>query len=212
MHILCWSQTTLTCSSQNHTDMVIRMHDRRFAFCSPKFFQAMYISSCIDLVLFNDGKKKANNGLFSSRLDFIQFMTIVCTLHRHFCTRLQDTNALVFRCVCAALGVSAARKMAVNSLTVPRKPGEAVGAIMKLMKKSKTASASSSSSSSSSASSTTSTSTKSTSSKEEKKDTRESLTINVEYNQVGFVAPCLLAAFFTIRCVIVGIVGQEGTT
>lgn len=48
----------------------------------------------------------------------------------------QDTNGLVFRAIPAALGVSATLNMAVNSLTVSRKPGEAVGAIMRLEKKS----------------------------------------------------------------------------
>lgn len=44
----------------------------------------------------------------------------------------QDTNGLVFRAFPAAVGVSASQKLAVNSLTVPRRPGEAVGAICKL--------------------------------------------------------------------------------
>jgi UDP-sugar pyrophosphorylase len=45
----------------------------------------------------------------------------------------QDTNGLVFRSVPAAVGVSAANTFALNSLTVPRKPGEPVGGICKLM-------------------------------------------------------------------------------
>ena len=44
----------------------------------------------------------------------------------------QDTNALVFRAVPSALGVSSSKKYVVNSITVPRRPGEAVGAICKL--------------------------------------------------------------------------------
>jgi UDP-sugar pyrophosphorylase len=44
----------------------------------------------------------------------------------------QDTNAMVFRCLSAALGVSAARELALNFVTVPRVPGEAVGAICRL--------------------------------------------------------------------------------
>lgn len=44
----------------------------------------------------------------------------------------QDTNGLVFRSVPAALGVSAAKNLSVNSFTVPRRPGEAVGAICRL--------------------------------------------------------------------------------
>ena len=47
---------------------------------------------------------------------------------------LQDTNGLVFRAVPAALGVSVKNGFAVNSVTVPRKPGEAVGGICKLNK------------------------------------------------------------------------------
>mmetsp|Transcript_10883 Transcript_10883/g.19215 ORF Transcript_10883/g.19215 Transcript_10883/m.19215 type:complete len:600 (+) Transcript_10883:279-2078(+) len=44
----------------------------------------------------------------------------------------QDTNTLVFRAVTAALGVSASKDFDINSLTVPRKPGEAVGGICQL--------------------------------------------------------------------------------
>lgn len=44
----------------------------------------------------------------------------------------QDTNALVFRGLLAGLGVSVSRDFDVNSLTVPRRPGEAVGAICHL--------------------------------------------------------------------------------
>lgn len=66
----------------------------------------------------------------------------------------QDTNGLVFHAVPAALGVSSSMNMAVNSLTVPRKPGEAVGAIMCLEKKGET------------------------------KEKDLALTINVEYNQL----------------------------
>jgi len=44
----------------------------------------------------------------------------------------QDTNGIVFRCILAALGVSAVHNFEVNSLTVPRRPKEAVGAICKL--------------------------------------------------------------------------------
>ena len=40
-------------------------------------------------------------------------------------------SGLVFRAVPAALGVSAKNGFAVNSVTVPRKPGEAVGGICK---------------------------------------------------------------------------------
>ncbi|XXQ39996.1 UTP-monosaccharide-1-phosphate uridylyltransferase [Plasmodiophora brassicae] len=44
----------------------------------------------------------------------------------------QDTNAAVFRAFPAALGVSVKKQFEVNSITVPRKPGEAVGAICRL--------------------------------------------------------------------------------
>uniref|UniRef100_A0A6S8CKX9 UTP-monosaccharide-1-phosphate uridylyltransferase n=1 Tax=Aplanochytrium stocchinoi TaxID=215587 RepID=A0A6S8CKX9_9STRA len=50
---------------------------------------------------------------------------------------LQDTNGLVFRALPAAIGVSKTGNYDVNSLTVPRKPGEAVGGICKLTNKEK---------------------------------------------------------------------------
>lgn len=65
----------------------------------------------------------------------------------------QDTNPLVFRALPVVLGVSKTKNLEVNSITTPRKPGEAVGAICKL----------------------------------EKGD--ETLTINVEYNQLGSIIP-----------------------
>lgn len=64
----------------------------------------------------------------------------------------QDTNGLVFRGLPAFLGVSKSFKLAMNSLTVPRRPGEPKGAICQLNK--------------------------------EAGDGKESLTINVEYNQL----------------------------
>jgi len=39
----------------------------------------------------------------------------------------QDTNALVFRALVSALGVSESRQLALNFVSVPRTPGEAVG-------------------------------------------------------------------------------------
>ena len=51
---------------------------------------------------------------------------------RKWAVFFQDTNGLVFRSVPAALGVSVRNSFALNSLTVPRKPGEAVGGICKL--------------------------------------------------------------------------------
>ncbi|EGR28427.1 hypothetical protein IMG5_175820 [Ichthyophthirius multifiliis] len=47
----------------------------------------------------------------------------------------QDTNPLVFRSLPSVLGVSKSKNLEVNSITVPRKPGEAVGAICKLVGK-----------------------------------------------------------------------------
>jgi UDP-sugar pyrophosphorylase len=44
----------------------------------------------------------------------------------------QDTNPLIFRSLPVVLGVSRVNHLKVNSVAVPRKPGEAVGAIMKL--------------------------------------------------------------------------------
>jgi UDP-sugar pyrophosphorylase len=44
----------------------------------------------------------------------------------------QDTNALVFNAVPSALGVSKDNGFVINSITIPRKPAEAVGAICKL--------------------------------------------------------------------------------
>ena len=44
----------------------------------------------------------------------------------------QDTNSLSMRSLCACLGVSVTRKLAMNSFAVPRAPGEAAGAICKL--------------------------------------------------------------------------------
>jgi UDP-sugar pyrophosphorylase len=51
----------------------------------------------------------------------------------------QDTNGVVFRAIPALLGVSVKNDFEVNSLTVPRKPGEAVGGICRLTKKDGTA-------------------------------------------------------------------------
>ena len=47
----------------------------------------------------------------------------------------QDTNPLVFRALPAVLGVSKQKNFEMNSITVPRKPGEEVGAICKLVHK-----------------------------------------------------------------------------
>jgi len=67
----------------------------------------------------------------------------------------QDTNGLVFNALPACIGVSKKLDLEVNSLTVPRKPGEAVGAICKLVPD-----------------------------EDGKKRDLKDLTINVEYNQL----------------------------
>lgn len=69
---------------------------------------------------------------------------------RRWLLLFQDTNPLPFRSVCAVLGVSVAENFVLNSVTVPRFPGEAVGGIATL----------------------------------DKESTGESLTVNVEYNQL----------------------------
>jgi hypothetical protein len=58
-------------------------------------------------------------------------------LRANGCTHLvffQDTNVLAFKAIPAALGASIRRKLDMNSLTVPRSPGEAAGAICKLVR------------------------------------------------------------------------------
>jgi len=45
---------------------------------------------------------------------------------------LQDTNALACKAIPAVLGVSRAHNLEMNSVCVQRKPGEAMGAIVKL--------------------------------------------------------------------------------
>jgi UDP-sugar pyrophosphorylase len=44
----------------------------------------------------------------------------------------QDTNVLVFNCIPSAIGVSKRENYVVNSITIPRKPGDAVGGICRL--------------------------------------------------------------------------------
>ena len=44
----------------------------------------------------------------------------------------QDTNILVFNCIPSAIGVAKRENYVVNSITIPRKPGDAVGGICKL--------------------------------------------------------------------------------
>ena len=47
---------------------------------------------------------------------------------------IQDTNALALKVVPSILGVSRQNNWEMNSVCVPRKPGEAMGAICKLLK------------------------------------------------------------------------------
>ena len=44
----------------------------------------------------------------------------------------QDTNILVFNCLPSAIGVSKSEGYVINSITIPRKPGDALGGICKL--------------------------------------------------------------------------------
>ena len=72
----------------------------------------------------------------------------------------QDTNGLVIRAMLAALGNSVEKGLEVNSLTVPRVPGDAVGAICKLVRAPGSAP------------------------KTDGEQLPDTLTINVEYNQL----------------------------
>jgi len=69
----------------------------------------------------------------------------------------QDTNPLAFRALASCLGVSVKQDFAMNSLTVPRKAGEAAGAIVQLLRKPEAAAT----------------------------EMPEKLVINVEYNLLG---------------------------
>ena len=46
---------------------------------------------------------------------------------------IQDTNALALKTIPSCLGVSRKNNWEMNSIAVPRKPGEAMGAICKLL-------------------------------------------------------------------------------
>ena len=46
----------------------------------------------------------------------------------------QDTNVLIFNCIPSALGANVNLNLVINSVCIPRKPGEALGAICKLVK------------------------------------------------------------------------------
>jgi hypothetical protein len=80
-------------------------------------------------------------------------------MNKRWVVFFQDTNGLVFRAIPAALGVSGEKKLAVNSITVPRVQGDAVGAICRLQKEGKVENKSG-------------------------EDLPATLTINVEYNQL----------------------------
>ena len=69
---------------------------------------------------------------------------------RKWITVFQDTNPFALRSFPLLLGISAKNDFDFNTLGVPRKPGEAVGAITTLIHK----------------------------------ETKQNLTINIEYNQV----------------------------
>lgn len=53
---------------------------------------------------------------------------------RKYVVFFQDTNALCFTATTSALGVSVRERFEVNSITIPRMAGEAVGAITRLVK------------------------------------------------------------------------------
>jgi UDP-sugar pyrophosphorylase len=63
-----------------------------------------------------------------------QFSFLVACVVRALMFFLQDTNGLVFHSIVPALGVSAERKLHMNSITVPRAQGDAVGAICTLIR------------------------------------------------------------------------------
>lgn len=57
---------------------------------------------------------------------------------KRYCIFFQDTNALTFKAVPSLLGVSVTQKLLVNTLTIPRKPGDAMGAICSLTNQDRT--------------------------------------------------------------------------
>jgi UDP-sugar pyrophosphorylase len=46
---------------------------------------------------------------------------------------IQDTNSLAMKCLPSVLGVSKQNNWEMNSVSVPRRPGEAMGALTKLV-------------------------------------------------------------------------------
>ena len=57
------------------------------------------------------------------------------TQGKKYMVLFQDTNALIFNSIPSAIGTSVKLGLAINTICIPRKPGEAVGAICKLTKK-----------------------------------------------------------------------------
>lgn len=54
------------------------------------------------------------------------------SMNKKWLVLFQDTNVLIFNVIPSALGVSKKLSLAINSICVPRKPGEALGGICKL--------------------------------------------------------------------------------
>ena len=57
------------------------------------------------------------------------------SLGKKYLVLFQDTNILAFNCIPSAIGSSIKLKLDINSICVPRKPKDAIGAICKLVKK-----------------------------------------------------------------------------
>ena len=57
------------------------------------------------------------------------------SLGKKYLVLFQDTNILAFNCIPSAIGSSIELKLDINSICVPRKPKDAIGAICKLVKK-----------------------------------------------------------------------------
>jgi len=56
-----------------------------------------------------------------------------CDLGKEWMVFIQDTNALACKAIPSCLGVSRKHNWEMNSVCVPRRPGEAVGAICRLV-------------------------------------------------------------------------------
>lgn len=55
-------------------------------------------------------------------------------IRKKYFVLFQDTNVLAFNCIPSALGASVKLSLDINSICVPRRPKDAVGAICKLKK------------------------------------------------------------------------------